>query len=90
MFTDEEECTQEVRNKIYIAKSPPPPVDFQERLELLCRAAANGDRDSLSLALRRIVPTYSGPPVLELVPDIDSGEAVASVTPLRPKAASAS
>jgi FlaA1/EpsC-like NDP-sugar epimerase len=89
LFTDEEERTQEVRNKIYIAKSPPPPVDFQERLELLCRAAANGDRDSLALGLRRIVPTYCAP-VLELVPDIDSGEAVASVTPLRPKAASAS
>jgi FlaA1/EpsC-like NDP-sugar epimerase len=90
LFTDEEELTQEVRNKIYVAKSPPPPADFQERLEVLCQAAVNGDRDALTPALRRIVPTYGAPPVLELVAEIDSPETFTAVTPLRPKVASAS
>jgi len=90
LFTDEEELTQEVRNKIYVAKSPPPPADFQERLDVLCQAAANGDRDALTLALRRIVPTYGALPVLELVPEIDSRETFTTVAPLRPKVASAS
>jgi FlaA1/EpsC-like NDP-sugar epimerase len=90
LFTDEEELTHEVRNKIYVAKSPLPPADFQERLEVLCRAAVNGERDALTHALRRIVPTYGAPPVLELVTEINSHETFATVTPMLPKVASAS
>ena len=90
LFTEEEERTQEVRNKIYVAKSAPPPADFTERLELLCRAAASGDRDALTLALRRIVPSYSAPPLQLVREGDDSGEAVPNVTPLLPEVAAAS
>ncbi len=57
---------------------------------MLCQAAVNGDRDALTHALRRIVPTYGAPPILELVSEMDSRETFTTVTSMLPKVASAS
>jgi FlaA1/EpsC-like NDP-sugar epimerase len=58
LMTEEEETTRQVRNKIQVAKSPPPPEDLARRLEALRRAAHSADRAALVLALQAIVASY--------------------------------
>jgi FlaA1/EpsC-like NDP-sugar epimerase len=74
LFTEEEEQTQQVRNKIQVAKAPPPPADLAVRLEALRRAAELGDPQTVKAELRDIIPSYQTP-----------GHSLPSnVTPLRP------
>ncbi len=58
LMTEEEETTRQVRNKIQVAKSPPPPEDLARRLDALRRAAISADRPSLVTALQAVVATY--------------------------------
>ncbi len=58
LMTEEEEQTQQVRNKILVAKSPPPPSDLHERLRELERVAASGDRERILVCVEGLVPTY--------------------------------
>jgi FlaA1/EpsC-like NDP-sugar epimerase len=58
LMTEEEETTCQVRNKIQVAKSPPPPEDLGRRLEMLRRAALSADRPALVEALQAIVASY--------------------------------
>jgi FlaA1/EpsC-like NDP-sugar epimerase len=59
LLTEEEESTQQVRNRIKVAQSPSPPADFQLQLERLQRVAQAGDSSGVLLALRHLIPTYS-------------------------------
>jgi FlaA1/EpsC-like NDP-sugar epimerase len=59
LLSEEEERTQQVRNRIKVAQSPAPPPDFQDWLERLGRAAQAGDEASLMCTLRTLIPTYT-------------------------------
>jgi FlaA1/EpsC-like NDP-sugar epimerase len=59
LLSEEEERTQQVRNRIKVAQSPAPPSDFETRLERLMRAAQAGDALGVKLALRGLIPTYT-------------------------------
>ncbi len=59
LLSEEEERTQQVRNRIKVAQSPAPPPDFQDCLERLGRAAQAGDEASLMCTLRSLIPTYT-------------------------------
>jgi len=74
LLTEEEEQTHEVRNRVMVAKSPAPPVDLQERLRELRRAAEVGDREAILKGLKRMVPTYRHTPAqpLEAVPSSET------------------
>ena len=58
LLTEEEEQAHAVRDRIRIAKSPPPPADLALRLAELRRLSETGDRDSILRALKVLVPTY--------------------------------
>ena len=62
LFTDQEEQTQAVRNRIRVARSPLPRPDLAGRLAELRRIADEGDRDRILEALRDIVPTFHSTP----------------------------
>jgi hypothetical protein len=57
VMTEDEEQTQQVRNRIKVAKSPPPPHDLDERLRELRASADAGDREALLRGIERLVPT---------------------------------
>jgi FlaA1/EpsC-like NDP-sugar epimerase len=59
LLSEEEERTQQVRNRIKVAQSPAPPPDFHDCLERLGRAAQAGDETSLLCTLRTLIPTYT-------------------------------
>lgn len=59
LLSEEEERTQQVRNRIKVAQSPAPPPDFQVRLERLGRAAQAGDALGVKFALSEFIPTYT-------------------------------
>jgi FlaA1/EpsC-like NDP-sugar epimerase len=61
-LTEDEERAVVVRDRIRVAKSPPPPADLAEQLERLRRLAAVGDREGILAALRAVVPTYRPEP----------------------------
>jgi FlaA1/EpsC-like NDP-sugar epimerase/UDP-N-acetylmuramyl pentapeptide phosphotransferase/UDP-N-acetylglucosamine-1-phosphate transferase len=78
ILTEEEEESRAVRNKILVAKSPPPPTDLKERLAELEQYAHSADRERILSALSALVPTFR--PGLEVsqrpltVPDFLSRE----------------
>ncbi|WP_224367212.1 nucleoside-diphosphate sugar epimerase/dehydratase [Hyalangium versicolor] len=59
LLSEEEELTQQVRNRIKVAQSPLPPPDFHARLDRLGRAAQDGDVLGVKLALCGLIPTYT-------------------------------
>lgn len=67
LLTDEEEQSQQVRNRILVAKSPLPSADLHERLERLRRAAEGGEQHGISLHLKALVPSYVPAAPLRLV-----------------------
>jgi FlaA1/EpsC-like NDP-sugar epimerase len=74
LMTEEEEQGQVVRDRIYAAKSPPPPADLHVHLAELRRQAEACDRAGLLRTLHRLVPTYvsSGvPAAIPTAPDPD-------------------
>jgi FlaA1/EpsC-like NDP-sugar epimerase len=62
LLTEEEEETAQVRNRINIAKSPPPPPDLAMRLHSLQELAQAGAREELLDAIQDLVPTYRRTP----------------------------
>jgi FlaA1/EpsC-like NDP-sugar epimerase len=58
LLTEEEEETAQVRNRIQVARSPPPPADLAKRLHTLRELADTGDREALLAEVRVLVPTY--------------------------------
>jgi FlaA1/EpsC-like NDP-sugar epimerase len=58
IFTEEEEETQIARNRILVAKSPPPPTDLTERIQHLREVVDMVDRDGIRRILREILPSY--------------------------------
>jgi FlaA1/EpsC-like NDP-sugar epimerase len=61
-LTEDEERAVVVRDRIRVAKSPPPPADLAEQLERLRRLAEAGDREGILAAIRAVVPTYRPEP----------------------------
>jgi len=61
LLTEEEEQTHAVRDRIQIARSPPPPADLTQRLAELRRHADRGDAEAVIRALQVLVPTYRRP-----------------------------
>jgi FlaA1/EpsC-like NDP-sugar epimerase len=59
LLSDEEELTQQVRNRIKVAKSPAPPPDFELQLKRLDRASRAGDVHDVKRALQDLIPTYT-------------------------------
>ncbi|BDG02297.1 polysaccharide biosynthesis protein CapD [Anaeromyxobacter oryzae] len=59
LLTEEEERTEQVRDRIHVARGLAPPRRFRERLAELRRAARAGDSDRLLELLRELVPTYT-------------------------------
>ncbi|WP_223646875.1 nucleoside-diphosphate sugar epimerase/dehydratase [Corallococcus sp. EGB] len=59
LLSEEEALTQQVRNRIKVAKSPAPPADFQLQLRRLDRAAKAGDALDVKRALQDLIPTYT-------------------------------
>jgi FlaA1/EpsC-like NDP-sugar epimerase len=68
LLTEEEEETAGVRNRIQVAKSPPPPPDLAKRLHTLKELADEGDRSGILEEIRALVPTYRRPPIASLTP----------------------
>jgi FlaA1/EpsC-like NDP-sugar epimerase len=62
LLTEEEEETAQVRNRINVAKSPPPPADLAKLLHELQEMAQSGEREGLLRAIERLVPTYRRTP----------------------------
>lgn len=60
-LTEDEERALVVRNRINVAKSPPPPADLAEQLEKLRWLAEAGDRQGIIETLRAVVPSYRPP-----------------------------
>jgi FlaA1/EpsC-like NDP-sugar epimerase len=58
LMTEEEEESQIARDKIYVAKSPPPPPDFADRLLELRGFAEAGEREAILGALKMLVPSF--------------------------------
>jgi FlaA1/EpsC-like NDP-sugar epimerase len=58
LLTEEEEQTRAVRDRIRIARSPPPPADLALRLEELRALADANDPEELIAALQGLVPSY--------------------------------
>jgi FlaA1/EpsC-like NDP-sugar epimerase len=59
LLSDEEELTQQVRNRIKVARSPAPPPDFELQLKRLDRASRAGDVHDVKRALQDLIPTYT-------------------------------
>jgi FlaA1/EpsC-like NDP-sugar epimerase len=68
LMTEEEEETAQVRNRINVAKSPPPPVDLAKQLHMLQEFALDGDREGLLASIEKLVPTYRRTPGQPLGP----------------------
>ncbi|HEX7487278.1 MAG TPA: nucleoside-diphosphate sugar epimerase/dehydratase [Anaeromyxobacteraceae bacterium] len=58
LLTEDEERTRQVRNRIHVTESPPPPPDLDAWLDELRRLADAGDRNTILAVLRALVPTY--------------------------------
>jgi FlaA1/EpsC-like NDP-sugar epimerase len=74
LMTEEEEQSQIVRDRIYAAKSPPPPADLHVYLAELRRQAEACDQAGLLHTLQRLIPTYvstGGPAAIPTAPDPD-------------------
>ena len=86
LLTEDEEETQQVRNRIKVAKSPPPPSDLEERLRELRAAADSGDREVVLRGIERLVPTYRRTPnrKLDVAAESSPDLALAEVVELRP------
>ncbi|HET9450095.1 MAG TPA: nucleoside-diphosphate sugar epimerase/dehydratase, partial [Aggregicoccus sp.] len=61
LMSEEEESTQQVRDRIKVAHSPPPPADLRRRLEQLRQCALAGDAGGIQELLRSLIPTYAPP-----------------------------
>jgi FlaA1/EpsC-like NDP-sugar epimerase len=80
LLTEEEEQTRAVRDRIRIARSPPPPQDLAARLEALRALVDAGDPERLVSALQALVPSYR--PQRAPIPEpVASGAARAGVAP---------
>ncbi len=58
LLTDDEELNVQIRNRISVARSPPPPADLDRWLARLRVLAEGGDRERLLGAIHKLVPTY--------------------------------
>jgi FlaA1/EpsC-like NDP-sugar epimerase len=84
LLTEEEEETAGVRNRIQVAKSPPPPPDLAKRLHTLKELADEGDRSGILEEIRALVPTYRRPPIASLTPvPVTVTHASGTATPAR-------
>ena len=68
LLAGDEEQTVQVRNRISMAKCPPPPADLAKRLSYLRQFADEGDRENLLVAIEELVPTYRRTPGQPAVP----------------------
>jgi FlaA1/EpsC-like NDP-sugar epimerase len=60
LLTEAEEQTQKLTDKIFVAQSPAPPPDLEQRLDELGSAARAEDPARVLALLRALVPSYQG------------------------------
>ncbi len=60
LLTEAEEQTQKLTDKIFVAQSPAPPADLEQRLDELGDAARAEDPARVLALLRALVPSYQG------------------------------
>jgi FlaA1/EpsC-like NDP-sugar epimerase len=60
LMTEAEEQTQKLTDKIFVAQSPAPPADLEQRLDELGDAARAEDPARVLALLRALVPSYQG------------------------------
>jgi FlaA1/EpsC-like NDP-sugar epimerase len=60
LMTEAEEQTQKLTDKIFVAQSPAPPADLEQRLDELGNAARAEDATRVLALLRALVPSYQG------------------------------
>jgi FlaA1/EpsC-like NDP-sugar epimerase len=58
LLTEDEESTSLATNKIFVAASPAPPADLEERIEELANAVRAEDPERVIALLQRLVPSY--------------------------------
>jgi FlaA1/EpsC-like NDP-sugar epimerase len=58
LLTEDEERTQKVTDKIFIAQSPPPPGDLRERIQEIVAAAQAENAARVVSLLEVLVPSY--------------------------------
>jgi FlaA1/EpsC-like NDP-sugar epimerase len=68
LLTEEEEQSVLIRNRINVAKSPPPPADLARWLRVLQERAEAGDREGILQTITVLVPTYRRTPAQPLSP----------------------
>jgi FlaA1/EpsC-like NDP-sugar epimerase len=59
LMSEEEESTQQVRDRIKVAHSPPPPPDLLVQLAHLRAYAQAGDVQGIQRQLKQLLPTYA-------------------------------
>jgi FlaA1/EpsC-like NDP-sugar epimerase len=64
LLTEDEESTSLVGDKIFVARSPAPPPDLEQRLQELVEAVRVEDAAGAVGLLRALVPTYRSAPAL--------------------------
>jgi FlaA1/EpsC-like NDP-sugar epimerase len=80
LLTEDEESTQQVDRKIFVAKCPAPPEDLDARVRELAEAAAAEDGDRVRAVLRTLVSSY------EYSAPIEAPESAAAASVPEPKA----
>jgi FlaA1/EpsC-like NDP-sugar epimerase len=70
LFTEEEEETHQVRNRIMVTTSHGPPPDLHSRLRELRGHAEAGDREGVLSTLEALVPSYRRTPPQAPAPNI--------------------
>jgi FlaA1/EpsC-like NDP-sugar epimerase len=62
LLTEDGERTKQVRDRIKVAKGPPPPRDLEDRLRELKATADAGDREAVLREIEWLVPSYRRTP----------------------------
>jgi FlaA1/EpsC-like NDP-sugar epimerase len=60
LLTEEEEHTHRIDRKLYVAESPPPAADFDDKLKQLLAAAEREEDAAVLELLQSLVPRYRG------------------------------
>jgi len=69
LLAEEEERTQQVSDKIFVAQSPAPPEDLEERLRGIIAAAQTEEAAGVVALLMALIPSYQPMSITHAVPE---------------------